>query len=188
MAPHIAAEHPEAKGGLVASIYFSGGRLLAYLTLGVLVGYFGSYFFNPLAVASVMIPLGAILIVYGLLISFGTRTKHASKVCSQFGRVKSTFILGLILGLRPCIPLMAALTYSATLSSMFGSLLFMASFWLGSTLYVPILGVLAGTITHLAVLHSNIERVRRISGIALATVGFIFVTQGLAFMLSPEVA
>ena len=91
------------------------------------------------------------------------------------------------MGLRPCIPLIAALTYSATLSNIFDSLVFMGSFWLGSTAYVPILGILAGTLTHFAILHSNVDRIRRISGIALIVVGLIFVNQGIAYLFSIEV-
>jgi len=187
LAPHIAAEHPEAKKGLIASLYFSGGRLVSYLILGLLVGYFGKTLFNPLAAALVVTPLGVILMIYGFFISFGTQMKYASLICCGFSKVKSTFVLGLILGLRPCLPLIAALTYSVTLSSVLGSLLFMASFWLGSTAYVPIMGILAGVLTHFAVSRSNLERVRRISGIALAVVGFIFANQGVAYMLSLEV-
>lgn len=186
MAPHIAAEHPEAKKGLIASLYFSVGRLFSYLILGLAVGYFGKVFFNPSVAALVVIPLGAVLMIYGFFISFGTQMKYASLICCGFSKVKSTFILGLILGLRPCLPLIAALTYSVTLSSILGSLVFMTSFWLGSTAYVPIMGILAGVLTHFAVSRSNIERVRRISGIALAVVGFIFVNQGVAYVISSE--
>ncbi|MBS7622133.1 sulfite exporter TauE/SafE family protein [Candidatus Bathyarchaeota archaeon] len=186
LAPHIAAEHPDARRGLVASLYFSGGRLLSYLVLGLVVGYFGSILFNPLVSALVAVTLGAILILYGFFISFGSHTRYAPPICCGFSKVKSTFLLGLILGLRPCLPLIAALTYSATLSSILGSLVFMGSFWLGSTAYVPVMGLLAGVLTHFAVSHSNIERVRRISGIALVVVGFIFINQGAAYMMSPE--
>jgi len=186
LAPHIAAEHPEAKKGLVASMYFSVGRLLSYLALGLFVGYFGKFLFNPYAAAAVVIPLGIALMVYGFLISFGTRMKYASSICWHFGRGKSTFVLGIVLGLRPCIPMIAALTYSATMSSLPQALLFMVSFWVGSTAYIPVLGILAGTVTHFAVVHSNMGRVRRISGIALVVVGFIFANQGVAYMLSPE--
>ena len=187
MAPHIAAEHPKARSGLIASVYFSVGRLIAYLALGLVVGYFGVAFFNPSAAAIVVIPLGIILVIYGFLISFGTKMKYASVICCGFRRVKSTFVLGLVMGLWPCIPLIAALTYSVTLSSTLQSLVFMISFWLGSTAYMPILGILAGTLTRYAVVHSNAERVRRISGIALVVVGFIFVSRGLAYAMSTGV-
>jgi cytochrome c biogenesis protein CcdA len=63
----------------------------------------------------------------------------------------------------------------------------MISFWLGSTVYMPILGILAGTLTRYAVVHSNAERVRRISGIALVVVGLIFVSRGLAYAMSTGV-
>jgi hypothetical protein len=62
----------------------------------------------------------------------------------------------------------------------------MSSFWLGSTAYVPVMGLLAGVLTRLAASHSNVERVRRISGIALVVVGFIFINQAVAYMISPE--
>ena len=62
----------------------------------------------------------------------------------------------------------------------------MTSFWLGSTAYVPVMGILAGALTHFAISRSNVERVRRISGIALAVVGFIFANQGVVYMLSAE--
>jgi sulfite exporter TauE/SafE len=167
-------------------MYFSAGRLLSYLALGLFVAYFGRILFNPYAAAVVIIPLGILLMLYGFLISFGTTMRYAWSICCHFRRVKSTFLLGIVLGLRPCIPLIAALTYSATMSSLPQALLFMASFWIGSTVYIPILGILAGTVTHFAVAHSNIGRVRRISGIALVVVGFIFANQGVAYMLSAE--
>ncbi len=184
LGPHIAAEHPNAKKGLIASIYFSLGRLLSYLFLGLIVGYVGGYFLNSSVSALVIIPLGIILILYGFLISFGSKLRFASIICCGFSKVKSTFLLGMMLGLRPCIPLIAALTYSATLSTVFDSLVFMGSFWLGSTAYVPILGILAGTLTHFAIVRSNVDRIRRISGIALIVVGLIFVNQGIAYLFS----
>jgi len=161
--------------------------LLAYLFLGLIVGYVGGYFLNSFASALVIIPLGIILILYGFLISFGSKLRFASIICCGFSKVKSTFLLGMTLGLRPCIPLIAALTYSATLSTVFDSLVFMSSFWLGSTAYVPILGLLAGTLTHFAILRSNVDRIRRISGIALIVVGLIFVNQGIAYLFSTEI-
>jgi sulfite exporter TauE/SafE len=172
---------------LIASIYFSLGRLLAYLFLGLIVGYVGGYFLNPFASASVIIPLGIILILYGFLISFGSKLRFASIICCGFSKIKSTFLLGMMLGLRPCIPLIAALTYSATLSTVFDSFVFMSSFWLGSTAYIPILGILAGTLTHFAILRSNVDRIRRISGIALIVVGLIFVNQGIAYLFSIQI-
>jgi sulfite exporter TauE/SafE len=172
---------------LIASIYFSLGRLLAYLFLGLIVGYVGGYFLNSSVSALVIIPLGIILILYGFLISFGSKLRFASIICCGFSKVKSTFLLGMMLGLRPCIPLIAALTYSATLSTVFDSLVFMGSFWLGSTAYIPILGILAGTLTHFAILRSNVDRIRRISGIALIVVGLIFVNQGIAYLFSTEI-
>jgi len=184
LAPHIAAEYPEAKKALLASMYFSVGRLLSYLALGLFVSYFGRILFNPYAAAAVVIPLGIVLMLYGFLISFGTRMKYASHICYYFGRVKSTFVLGIVLALRPCIPLIAALTYSATLPSLPQALVFMTSFWVGSTAYVPLLGILAGSVTHFAVTQLNIGRIRRISGVALVVVGFIFANQGAAYILS----
>ncbi len=186
LAPHIAADHPVAKGGLYASLLFCFGRLASYSTLGVLSKLFGEIVpYGQAVTAPVVLTLGCLLALYGLSISFGFRSSIGPKICKFFRRGRSTFLLGLLAGLSPCLPLLAAVIYSATLANMVESVLFMMSFWSGSSMYTLLLGTVVGAVAGICSKRMNVERIRRISGVAMMVVGLVFIIEGTTFIAGP---
>jgi len=82
------------------------------------------------------------------------------------------------MGLTPCTPLTVAMAYSLTLQKTFLVLVFFIFFWLGSSILMVGLGGITGAAADLAVSRIEAIRVRRISGIALVSVGLIFLLEG----------
>ncbi|KPV63381.1 MAG: hypothetical protein AOA65_1389 [Candidatus Bathyarchaeota archaeon BA1] len=186
--PHIVADQRGAKKGFYASFLFNLGRLLAYLLYAIILGLLGqalaehTYKWASLATMT----LGALLLIYGFFISYGryVRPKLTPKACSRFSSPNSTLIIGVLVGLSPCFPLIMAITYSATLGNIILSIIFFVFFWIGSSTYMWVLGGVAGAIGDLVAAHVRIERIRRICGIALMVVGLLFVSEGVSFLVS----
>ncbi|MCW4042112.1 MAG: sulfite exporter TauE/SafE family protein [Candidatus Bathyarchaeota archaeon] len=185
LAPHIAAEYRTLKKGLLGSVYFSLGRLFTYLILGVIMTYIGIVIWNTRTAGPIIVILGIILMIYGFAISFGVRTDLGPKICCHFVSGKSTVMLGMLTGFRPCFPLIAALTYILTLPNIFEGITFMSSFWLGSSVYFPLIGMSAGIFSNIAIKQASITRIRRISGIALFITGLYLFILGTGFLSNP---
>ncbi len=183
LVPYIASsEKPTIAKGLSTSILFSIGRLFSYLVLGLVFGLLiVSVEINPVVTASITMLLGFLLVLHGLS-TFGLFTIKnplGSMLCRYTANKRSPVYLGILTGLRPCIPLIAALTYTLTLASTAHVLLFMVSFWLGSSLLILLIGPLSGALAGLAAKRVTADRIRRIAGIALFLVGIFFIIQGL---------
>lgn len=179
LTPQIAARYPSSKKGLYASALFSIGRFASYLLLGVSAGVFGEIVLtNQTFVPPIILILGCLLIFQGLSAIVRSDTKLGSQMCRYLGVHRSTIVLGFLAGLRPCAVLIEAVIYSATLANVVVSVLFMTAFWLGTSVYTFAIGILTGTLTGMTSLHINMERIRRISGIALIIVGIVFLIQG----------
>jgi len=182
LVPHIVADHRGVRGGLFTSILFSLGRLAAYLVFALVLGTVGEALSDSIQswLSSMMIMIGILLLTYGFSISYGHLLwpNLASRVCSYCSSHNSTFTLGVLMGLTPCIPLSVAMAYSLTLQNILLSLVFFAMFWLGSSIYMVGLGGVTGALGDSAATRATVGRVRRVGGIALAVVGFIFLLEG----------
>lgn len=187
LVPYIATtEHPTIRRGLYSSVLFSLGRLISYLALGLLFGFvLISVEINPAVTAIATLALGCLVILHGLS-AFGIfrmTTAIGLSVCKYVRANRSPVYLGIFTGLRPCVPLIAALTYSMTLSRVTEVLLFMISFWLGSSILIFLVGPISGGLAGAAARKVSIQRVRRISGVALVIVGLVFIAQGAGLII-----
>jgi len=181
-----AAEHPTIFRGLYSSILFSLGRLISCTTLGLLFGsVISSVEISPTITTASTLILGCLVILHGLsaLGIFKMRTFIGPSICKYVGTNRSPIYLGMLTGLRPCVPLIAVLTYSITLSGFTEVLLFMLSFWLGSSLLFLLIGPISGGLAGAASKKLTAERVRRISGIAMVVVGLFFVAQAAGLII-----
>lgn len=184
LAPQIVARYPSSKKGLYASILFSIGRFASYLILGISAGFFGGIILNNQSLTEpIVLVLGGLLIFQGFSALVRPDTRISVEMCHYVGIDRSTLMLGFLAGLRPCLPLITAVIYSATLANVAESALFMISFWLGSSIYTFAIGIIAGTLTGMASLHINRERIKWISGIALIIVGIVFLIEGAALFI-----
>ena len=188
LVPHIMADHRGGKRGLFTSIVFSLGRLIAYLTYALSLGVAGETLSGGIqsSASPMLIGMGALLMIYGVSISYGHYIwpNVTSRICGHFSSHNSTFVLGVLMGLTPCVPLMMAMAYSLTLRGPLPSIAFFIFFWLGSSTYTIVLGAATGAIGAFAIARMQVERIRRISGIALAAAGLLFFSEGLKFLSS----
>ena len=139
---------------------------------------------NQSLTAPIVLVLGCLLIFQGFSALVRADTRIGVEMCRYLGVDRSTLALGFLAGLRPCIPLITAVIYSATLANVAESALFMISFWLGSSTYTFALGIITGTLTGMASWHINKERIKWISGIALIIVGIVFSIEGAALLIN----
>ena len=185
--PYIAhTEKPSIIGGLYSSILFSCGRLSSYLTLGLLFGLLvTSVEINPTITALATLTLGFLLIIHGLSVLgvFRTKAVKDSYLCKCFGTNRSPIYLGILTGIRPCMPLMAVLTYSINLSGIIEVIVFILSFWLGSSILIFIIGLITGGLASAVAKNISVERIRRISGVTLIIVGLFFIAQTLGVII-----
>ena len=182
LVPHIVADHRGIRGGLLTSILFSLGRLTAYLVFALVLGMVGEALSVRIQswLSPMVMGIGVLLLAYGFSMSYGhiLWPNLTSRICSHFGSHNSTFTFGVLMGLTPCVPLSMAMAYSVTLQNIFLSAVFFIFFWLGSSIYIVGLGGVTGALGDFAGARITIERVRRVSGIALGSVGLIFLLEG----------
>jgi sulfite exporter TauE/SafE len=186
LVPHITAEHHSMKKGFFAALYFSLGRLITYLILGITISYFGNILLTSGTSTVIILILGFILIIYGFAISFGIHVGMSLKLGNYFSSIKSSLLLGLLASFRLCVPFIMALAYVSTVSSIIESIIFIFFFWVASSIYIPLLGMLVGLFSNVLKKQISIERIRRINGIALLIIGLIFVNQGVHLFLAPK--
>lgn len=140
--------------GLKATLIFSFSRLFAYVLLGLVAG-FSSMFLadllqNPEFDSYLWISAGAVVSLLGVLVILGKEPRfHLCRALSQHtvnDSTKSMALLGFIVGLAPCAPLLGILTYIAfSAESPLVGVFYALCFGIGTTIITPIviLGVLA---------------------------------------------
>jgi len=116
--PYIAGTQRTWQQGFRAALVFGLARLLVYTLLGGVVGYIGYYlfqlFYNRLWGIYLWTFAGIFIITLGMLILLGREINNP--VCRFLQKhalennVRSLFLLGLIIGFSPCLPLLAVLT------------------------------------------------------------------------------
>ncbi|MCK4223708.1 MAG: sulfite exporter TauE/SafE family protein [candidate division Zixibacteria bacterium] len=150
--PYIGGTKTGWKAGLKIGVMFSLGRLLALAILGGVVTFaFSSInrFFPPhrsgylyLFVALFMITLG-IFIILGK--GFGVGVGKIVKKRILDSGAESMLFLGFLIGISPCVPLVAVLTYIACVADNIGlGILYALSFGIGAAVAPIILGALVG--------------------------------------------
>jgi sulfite exporter TauE/SafE len=116
--PYVAGTKRTWQEGLKATLIFGLTRLVVYTLLGGMMGYVGYYLFqlfhNQLWGKVLWGFAGIFIILLGLLIAIGKGIENP--LCRYLQKqtlensTKSMVILGIILGLSPCLPLLAVLT------------------------------------------------------------------------------
>jgi sulfite exporter TauE/SafE len=114
--PYIGATKGHWKDGLKVGVAFSGGRLLALACLGGLATVAFSrinQFFPPHRSGWLYGIVALFMIVMGVLIVIGKGLgMRAGKSMLDKG-AESMFVFGLVMGVAPCVPYVAILTYIA---------------------------------------------------------------------------
>jgi sulfite exporter TauE/SafE len=171
-------ERPGIRSGLLTGGLFSLGRLVSYLALmSVFLAFRSLVPLSPDLGTAATLLSGLILILSGLSATgaIKLRASFASMLCRRVAGSPSPFYLGVLTGLRPCGPLLAAMAFLLALPSAMTMGIFIASFWVASSLLVLILSVVGGGISVLAGKKVGIERVRTITGMAMIFIGFFLI-------------
>jgi sulfite exporter TauE/SafE len=152
------------------------GRLGGYLAVGVVTGFMGSRVFNfeeGASQAVITLLIGVLLLVFGLMKNF-----PRLKLCKIWPGGRSTagwgVVLGFLTGLSLCPPFIAAITASAALGSLQGSVFYFLAFFIGTAVYIPPM-ILLGPL-------SRVEAVNHVARICLVLTGSWFTFKGLMLL------
>lgn len=149
--PYIGATKRNWRGGLKIGLAFSTGRIVALALLGGLATVAFSFinqFFPPpksgwlyLIAAFFMIAMGVLIIV-----GKGFRIHAGSKILGR--GTESMFAMGFLMGIAPCVPYVAILTYIACRAedAVLAGILYAALFAIGTAVAPIVLGTLMGMI------------------------------------------
>lgn len=127
-------------GSALAYILFSFSRIAVYLALGIAIFLFGQAMTNY-ALGSFSRYLyvigGSFIILLGVFIAIGKNLNHAfcHKIQGAFIKkdAKTLVILGMVVGILPCAPLISVISYIGLIArTWFDSLLFSLYFGLGT--------------------------------------------------------
>jgi len=153
---YIAGKQTTWKRALIDIFYFLTGRFLAYLVLGYLAGLSGTILrqFCKAGFIPVVKVFGGVIIVFlGAYVWLGS--EHFSRLCkgrsgSAFN-LGSLFILGFVVGMFPCAPLLALLLEITLISKTpLGGMCYALFFGLGTFISGFIaMGILSGIFTWL---------------------------------------
>lgn len=134
------ASHPAGlKKSTISYLVFSAFKLISYALLGIICAAGTKLLQNQLLekyLSAIFLTLGCFIILIGITTLFYQETKM-SKICGWLhkGNIKNVGILGLLIGLSPCLPLLAILNYILIISKdSFQALIFSLSFGLGTVL------------------------------------------------------
>jgi len=187
--PYIGATKRSWQAGLKIGVIFSLGRLLALAILGGVATFAFSFinrFFPPyrsgylyLIIALFMIFLGVLIILgKGFRIPIGRTMRE--RILDR--GTESMLLLGFLMGISPCVPLVAVLTYIACVAENIGSgVLYALSFGIGTAVAPIVLGSLVGIIPE-----KLIKSVKLLKGfqIACGTVLILFGSQLIYSIIS----
>ncbi len=149
--PYIAGTKRKWSEGLKISLIFSLGRLLALAILGGLASVAFAelnWFFPPHRSGYIYIIIAILIILIGIFVALGKGFKFSFyQIIRQrvFRGTEGVLILSFLIGISPCAPLIAILTYIGyTATNVLQGIIYALSFGIGTTVPVLILGTLAG--------------------------------------------
>lgn len=181
--PYTAAtERPGLLSGVLTTGLFSIGRLVSYLLLmSVFLAFKALVPLSPALGTIATVISGIILILSGLAAAGAIKLKmgFAGLLCGRIAGTRSPLYLGVLTGLRPCGPLLAAMAFMLALPTALSIGFFMASFWVASSLLVMLLGIVGGGISVLVSKKLGLERLRRVTGMAMVFIGVFLLLMGI---------
>ena len=191
---YVAGTREGWREGLKATLIFSLSRLFAYVLLGLVAGFSGVFlasFLQNLGFGShLWISAGAFVSLLGVLVILGKEPRfHLCRVLSQHtvnDSTKSMALLGFIVGVAPCAPLLGVLTYIAfsVKDSLIGAF-YAFCFGVGTTIITPIvlLGVLSSIVPRLLFKNPKVLDIfRRSCGLLLLFFGARLIVDTIGYL------
>jgi uncharacterized protein len=176
------AIRPSMWNGLLSSVLFSMGRLVAYAgLLLVLIALREAFTISLLVEAVAILASGIILIVSGLasLGAFNWNMALSHVLCRHISTTRSPLYLGVLTGVRPCGPLVAALAFVLTLPGVASMGLFLLFFWLASSFLMLGVGAAGGGLGAILKKQIGLDRTQRIAGLTMVFIGLLFLLQAV---------
>jgi len=149
--PYIGGTKTNWQGGLRVGLVFSIGRLLALAILGGLATVAFSFinqFFPPQRSGWLYLVSAGFMITIGILIILGKGFKIGVGKSTLDKGATSIFLFGFLMGIAPCVPYVAILTYIACVAenAVLSGILYAAVFAAGTAIAPIVLGTLMGII------------------------------------------
>ena len=180
------AENPSMLRGAGSTALFSIGRLIACAgLLAVFIAVRESLTLSQGVIAAATMISGLILTGSGLTV-LGVFRRSAGLgriVCHQMSGARSPLYLGILAGIKPCGPLMAAMAFMLTLPGVGEMSIFLLFFWLASSILLIVVGAAGGGLSIALGKYIGIERIRRIAGIAMLIIGLFLLLQGVGLLI-----
>ncbi len=155
------------------------GRLIAYIGVGLLLGFAGAYSLSyvdpglkrPLQAVAYLV-IGAVMIASGIMYNFPDH-RACKGIKKIYNPERGAFIYGLMTGMSICPPFFAAASRAFASQAPLSGALYFALFFLGTSVYfIPLLGV------HLVEKHMS--RLRTVARLAILMLGiYFFLFQGI---------
>lgn len=182
---HISADHPGYQHGLLTSVTFSLGRLIALTFYAFLFGLAGTLleeFINSSTTLFLVFSciLIGFLVLYGISLAIGESFPRLSKkVCDFTQKNRSSFVLGILVGFFPCGPMFYMFGQAVILGAngIILSCLFFFIFWIGTNIYIFIAGTAIGGGAEYIRRKERVERIRWIAGFVLIILGVFHLLQ-----------
>lgn len=183
LALYVAGTREGWREGLRATLIFSFSRLFAYVLLGLGAGFLGmlldNFLRSPGFGSYLWISAGALVSLLGVLVILGKEPRfHFCQALSQHtvkDSTKSMALLGFIVGVAPCAPLLGILTYIAlSVEDPLLGAIYAFCFGVGTAIITPIvlLGVLSSVAPRLLFKNPKILDIfRRSCGLLLLFFG-----------------
>ena len=149
--PYIGGTKTNWKGGLKVGLVFSIGRLLALAILGGLATVAFSFinqFFPPQKSGWLYLVSASFMITIGILIILGKGFKIGFGKSILDKGTTSMFLFGFLMGIAPCVPYVAILTYIACIAenAVLAGVLYAAVFATATAIAPIVLGALMGIV------------------------------------------
>ena len=177
--PYVMAKDDSTKKGFLTALLFSGGRLLVYMSIGLLFFFIFSELLADVDEISeikgfsyIPLILGVIIIIYAVWILFKL---PAVKVCpAKYAKSAVTLVLGMLIGSFICPPFIFMLVANIDRSiSIFTASILM--FWVGSSLSFLLLGSVSGKLSAYLREKKGREWIRNVSAFILIFTGIWFI-------------
>jgi len=176
--PYIGATKRNWKDGLKVGVLFSVGRLISLALLGGLATVafgFINRFFPPHRSGWLYLILALFMVTIGILIILGKGFKlHIGKKILDKG-TGSMFVFGFLMGIAPCVPYVAVLTYIACIAenNILEGILYAAIFSAGASVAPIVLGSFMGVISEKLFTSAKLLRAFQLAcGLVLLLFGF----------------
>lgn len=149
--PYIGGTKTNWQGGLKIGLVFSIGRFLALVALGGLATVAFSFinqFFPPHKSGWLYLVSAGFMITIGISLILGRGFKIGIGKAILKKDTASMFLFGFLMGIAPCVPYVAVLTYIACIAedAVLAGMLYAAVFAMGAAVAPIVLGALMGII------------------------------------------